>query len=211
MIFKGSNDCYGVSQNATIKLVRQKTVFVAPDRVVYVRDISNGYEYSAILKDNYGKALANRKVLFIFNGRKQVAYTDENGWATVTLKADTAGLQSVTIKFAGDRRYRETTITKTVKVVRESSMLTTVNKAFLVSNNDKKVTATLKSKSGNPIYGAKVTFAVDGRTYSATTDDDGVATFNIDLFKLGTFHAVTRFEDSRFYAATATTSKVIIY
>ena len=211
IIFRGSNDCYGISQNATIKLIRQKTAFVAPDRVVYVRDISNGYQYSAILKDNYGKALANKKVLFIFDGKKQVAYTDENGWATVTLNADTAGVQTVTIKFAGDRCYRETVITKTVKVVRESSILTTVNKEFVVSDNDKKVTATLKSKSGNPIYGAKVTFAVDGKTYSAITGDDGVATFSIDLFKLGTFHASTRFEDSRFYAATTTTSKVIIY
>ena len=211
LIFKGSNDYYAVSQNATIKLVRQKTVFVAPDRVVYVRDISKGYEYSAILKDNYGKALINKKVLFIFNGKKQVAYTDENGWATVTLKADTAGTQTVTIKFAGDRCYQETSIIKTVKVVRESSILTTANKAFVVSNNDKKVTATLKSKSGNPIYCAKVTFTVGGKEYSATTDDVGVATFSIDLFKLGTFHAVTRFEDSRFYAATVTESKVIIY
>ena len=211
IIFKGSNDYYAVSQNATVKLVRQKTAFVAPDRVVYVRDMSNGYQYSAILKDNYGKALANKKVLFIFNGKKQVAYTDEKGWVTVTLNADTAGLQSLTIRFAGDRCYRETAITKTIKVVRESSILTTVNKAFVANNNDKKVTATLKSKSGNPIYGAKVTFTVDGRTYSATTDGDGVATFNIDLFKLGTFHASTRFEDSRFYSATTTTSKVIIY
>ena len=208
--FRGSNDYYDVSQNATVKLVRQKTAFVAPDRVVYVRDMSNGYEYSAILKDNYGKPLANKKMLFIFNGKKQVAYTDENGWATVTLTADTAGVQTVTIKFAGDRCYQETSITKTIKIVREASKLT-VSEETYKKTDSKQVTATLKSKSGNPIYGAKVTFTVDGRTYSATTDDDGVATFSIDLFKLGTFHASTRFEDSRFYAATTTTSKVIIY
>ena len=209
--FAGDNGYYSISQNATVKLVWQKTAFVAPDRVVYVRDMSNGYEYSAILKDNYGKALANKKMLFIFNGKKQVAYTDENGWATVTLNADTAGLQSVTIMFAGDRCYQETAITKTIKVVRESSKITATNTAFMIGNKDKKVSVSLKSKSGNLIYGAKVSFTVGGKEYFATTGSDGVATFSIDLFKLGTFHASTRFEDSRFYAATTTTSKVIIY
>ena len=161
--FEGDNDYNGISQSATIKLIRQKTSFVAPDRTVYVRDMSRGYSYSAILKDNYGKPLANKKVLFIFNGEKQVAFTDENGWATVKLTADTAGTQTVTIKFAGDRCYQETAITKTIKIVRESSKMT-VPETTYKTTDAKQVTATLKSKSENPIYGAKVTITVDGKT-----------------------------------------------
>ena len=209
--FEGDDDYYGISQSATIKLIKQKTSFVAPDRTVYVRDMSRGYKYSAILKDNYGKPLANKKVLFIFNGEKQVSYTDENGWATVTLKADTAGTQTVTIKFAGDRCYQETSTTRTIKIVREPSKLTVPEKSFNAANKNKKVTATLKSKSGNPIYGAKVTLTVNGKTYSATTNSIGAAVFNIDLTKLGIFDAVVKFAESRFYAATTTTSKIIIY
>ena len=207
--FEGDNDYNGISQSASIKLIRQKTSFVAPDRTVYVRDLSRGYSYSAILKDNYGKPLANKKVLFIFNGEKQVAFTDENGWATVTLKADVAGTQSVTIRFAGDRCYQETAITKTIKVVRESSKMTVPETSYKTTDA-KQVTATLKSKSENPIYGAKVTITVDGKTYSATTDSNGIAKFNIDINKLGIFDIVAKFDDSRFYAATATTSKINI-
>ena len=207
--FEGDNDYNGISQSATIKLIRQKTSFVAPDRTVYVRDMSRGYSYSAILKDNYGKPLANKKVLFIFNGEKQVAFTDENGWTTVTIKADVAGTQTVTIKFAGDRCYQETTITKTIKIVRESSKMT-VPETTYKTTDAKQVTATLKSKSENPIYGAKVTITVDGKTYDATTDSNGIAKFSIDINKLGIFSIAAKFDDSRFYAATTTTSKINI-
>ena len=209
LTFEGDNEYYGVSQSATIKLIKQKTNFVAPDRTVYVRDMSKGYTYSAILKDNYGKPLANKKVLFIFNGEKQVTYTDENGYATVKLTAVEAGTYTVTIKFAGDRCYQETSTTRTIKVVRESTKLNVPDVTFK-SGDAKKVTATLKSKSDNPIYGAKLSLTVDGKTYTATTDNSGIAIFNIDIAKLGIFSATTKFADSRFYAATTTTSKIII-
>lgn len=208
--FEGDSDYYGISQSATIKLIKQKTSFVVPDRTVYVRDMSRGYTYSAILKDNYGKPLVNKKVLFIFNGKKQVTYTDENGWATVTLNADTAGTQKVTIKFSGDRCYQETSTTRTIKIVRESSKLTVPETTYKKADT-KQVTATLKSKSGNPIYSAKVTLTVDGKTYDAITDNNGIATFNIDINKLGIFSIVAKFADSRFYAATTTTSKITVY
>ena len=209
--FDGDSDYAGISQNGTVKVVRQKTSFVAPDRVVYVRDMSAGYTYSAILKDNYGNVLANKKVLFIFNGEKIVTFTDEKGWASVTLKAVNAGTQTVTIKFAGDRCYQETTATRTIKIVRESSKMTVESKAYESADLNKKITATLKSKSDRPVYGAKVTLSVSGKTYIATTDDNGIAIFSIDLSQIGVFDAVAKFAESRFYAATSVTSKIFIY
>ena len=208
--FEGDDDYTGISQTSTIKLVKEKTEFIAPNRTVYVRDMSRGYTYSAILKDADGKAISNRKVLFIFNGKKQVTYTDEKGYATVKLTAVNAGTQTVTIRFAGDRYYRETETTRIIKIVRESTKLTVADKTFVSSDVPKKITATLKSKSDNPVYGAKVTLTVGGKTYSATTDNSGVAVFNIDLTKLGIFTATTKFADSRFYAASRTTSKITI-
>ena len=208
--FEGDSEYSEISQTATIKLVKEKTQFIAPDRVVYVQQMSRGYTYSAILKDQNGNTLANKKVLFKFNGESIVTYTDENGWATVKLTAVNAGEQTVTIKFAGTAScYYETSITKTIKIVREQSKLSVPDKTFPVSG-EKKVTATLKSKSDNPVYGAKVTLTVNGRTYTATTDNSGIATFSIDINNLGTFSATTKFDDSRFFAATSVTSKIYI-
>ena len=86
----------------------------------------------------------------------------------------------------------------------------TVPETTYKTTDAKQVTATLKSKSENPIYGAKVTITVDGKTYSATTDSNGIAKFNIDINELGIFDIVAKFDDSRFYAATTTTSKINI-
>ena len=207
--FEGDDEYNPVKQNATIKLVKEKTSFVAPDRVVYVQEMSRGYKYSAILKDQNGTALANKKVLFKFNGESIVTYTDEKGWATVTLTAVNAGTQTVTIKFAGDRYYRETSTTRTIKIVRESSKLTVESKTYK-TDETKKITATLKSKSDRPIYGAKVILTSNGRTYAATTDNNGDAIFTIDINKTGGYTAVSTFNDSRFFAATNTTSKIYI-
>ena len=141
--YDGDSEYYGISKTATVKLVREKTAFVAPDRTVYVQQMSRGYTYSAILKDANGKVLANKKVLFIFNGKKQVTYTDEKGYATVKLTAVNAGTQTVTIKFAGDRYYRETQTTRTIKIVRESTKLSVPDKVFSSRDMSKKVNATL--------------------------------------------------------------------
>lgn len=208
--FEGDGKYSGVSQTATIKLVKEKTTFIAPDRTVYVQQMSRGYTYSAILKDQNGNALANKKVLFKFNGQSIVTYTDENGYATVKLTAVTAGTYTVLIKFAGTSScYYETSITKTIKVVRESTKLSVPDVTF--SKTDaKQVVAELKSKSDNPVNGAKVTLTVNGKTYTATTDSLGIATFTIDLNKIGTYTATTKFADSRFFAATSTTSKITI-
>lgn len=205
------DDRYGpITQNGTIKLVKEKTAFVAPDRTVYVQQMSRGYTYSAILKDVNGKPLANKKVLFIFNGQKQVTYTDETGWATVKLTAVTAGTQSVTIKFAGDRYYRETETTRTIKIVQEASKLTVDDCLFKSTDKTKPVVAKLESKSGAPVNGAKLSFNVNGITYSATTDGSGIAIFFIDLNEIGIFNALTSFETSRFFKEISATSKIVI-
>ena len=208
--FVGDAKYNGITQSGTLKLVKEKTAFVAPDRVVYVQQMSRGYSYSAILKDVNGNALANRKVLFIFGNQKQVTYTDANGWATVKLTAVNAGTQSVTIKFAGDRYYRETTATRTIKIVQEASKLTVSDYTFKSTDNPKQITAKLESKSDVPVNGAKVTFKVNGMTYVATTNESGIAVFSINLDVVSIYTAVTSFETSRFFKATSTTSKVVI-
>ena len=208
--FVGDAKYNGITQSGTLKLVKEKTVFVAPDRVVYVQQMSRGYSYSAILKDVNGNALANRKVLFIFGNQKQVTYTDANGWATVKLTAVNAGTQSVTIKFAGDRYYRETTATRTIKIVQEASKLTVSDYTFKSTDNPKQITAKLESKSDVPVNGAKLTFKINGMTYVATTNESGIAVFSINLDTINIYNAVTSFETSRFFKATSTTSKVVI-
>lgn len=113
----GDYEHNSVIQAATIKVVKESVQFLAPDRAVYLSDIAGGYTYQAILKSKDGKPLANRKVLVTFNGKKQVAFTDEKGYVTVNLAADKAGSYRVDLRFAGDRYYNELGSYRTIRVV----------------------------------------------------------------------------------------------
>ena len=113
----GDYEHNSVIQSATIKVVKESVQFLAPDRAVYLSDISGGYTYQAILKSKDGKPLANRKVLVTFNGKKQVAFTDEKGYVTVNLTADKVGSYRVDLRFAGDRYYNELGSYRTIRVV----------------------------------------------------------------------------------------------
>ena len=211
LTFIGDKEYNPTFKTATITLIKEKTTFIAPDRAVYVQQMSRGYMYSAILKDQNGNALANKKVLFIYDGKKTVVTTNEKGWATVTLKGVEAGIKTITIKFAGTAScYYETSTTKTIKIIREPSILNVMDQTFTSSSKTKKVTATLKSKSGNPINGAKVVLTVNGKTYTASTDKLGIAIFSIDLNNIGSFTAVTKFADSRFFVGATAKSRINI-
>ena len=113
----GDYEHNSVIQSATIKVVKESVQFLAPDRAVYLSDIAGGYTYQAILKSKDGKPLANKKVLVTFNGKKQVAFTDEKGYVTVNLTADNAGSYRVDLRFAGDRYYNELGSYRTIRVV----------------------------------------------------------------------------------------------
>ena len=52
---------------------------ITPDRVIYVSDAIGGYEYSIILKDENGNAIADSDVVITFNNRTYTARTGSDG------------------------------------------------------------------------------------------------------------------------------------
>lgn len=208
--FAGDEKYASASQDATIKLVKVATKFVAPNRVVYVQDLAKGYTYQAILKTKDGKALANKKVLIRFNGKDQVAMTDDKGWVTVNLTANKAGKYDVTIKFAGDSVNDAVEETRSIKLIKETAYIIMKSGNFKANAQTKQVSATLKSKSGALISNAKVSVEVNGVTYIANTDANGVALINIKLTQTGTFDATWKFAGTSLYNARTGTSKIVI-
>ena len=74
----------------------------------------------------------------------------------------------------------------------------------MASAKTKTVTATLKSKNGNVIKGKKISFTVNGKTYTATTNAKGVASVKVSLSKKGTFIAISKFAGDASIKATNT-------
>ena len=63
------------------------------------------------------------------------------------------------------------------------------------------MTATLKTKAGNPIVGRTVKFTVNGKTYSAKTDESGVAKVNVSLNKAGSYSVLVASNEYNTYAS----------
>ena len=93
----------------------------------------------------------------------------------------------------------------------KSNFNITIIKTNIVANDlityyglNNRYSITLKDVSGNPVKNRKVSFIVDGKSYVATTDDEGIATVEIAFYKVNTFKMnVMFFEDESYFASSS--------
>lgn len=207
--FKGDKGYDSVTRVNSIALVKEHTKFIAPDRVVYVNEFVSGYNYSAILKTNDCKALANKRVAIVFDGKQITRVTDSKGWVFFKLITNKVGTYKITLKFEGDNCYRPVTEYRTISLVKEAADLVIANKNFKV-NDKKSVAVNLNSKSGNAIGNVKVTLNVDGKTYASTTNINGVALFQININKKGIFPVIADFAENMLFRQAVGRTTLIV-
>ncbi|WP_407412777.1 right-handed parallel beta-helix repeat-containing protein [Methanobrevibacter sp.] len=209
--FEGS-DNYAkttVTANLTVLDNRVEPVITATGKTYYIQAISKGSAYIVTVKDKDGNPLPAEDIEVIYAGKTYTAITNENGIATVTLKATATGSKTATIKVIENLAVKGTSKTVTIKVTKEPTKITAAKKTFKASAKTKKYTITLKSKSNKAIAKAKVTLKVNGKTYKATTNAKGKATFNINkLTKVGTFNTVIKYAGDKYYNSAKKTVKI---
>ena len=136
----------------------------------------------AILKDENGKVLANKKVSLTVNGKTYSKTTDASG--RITMPVIAKGSYTVSVSFAGNDDYSATkgshkvTVMPSIKNNKDYSAFygsTVSYKVRIVGSNGKFVGA-----------GVKVTIKVAGNTYTVKTDKNGYATKNLKL-KVGSY------------------------
>ena len=168
-------------------------------------------EYFIItLKDKNGNALANKPVQIGFNGVVYDRVTDENGTARLQINLKAAGTYTFAVAYLGDDQYNGSFIVAKITVNKQKGTLTVPAKTYKASAATKTLTATFKSAKGGLVAGKKVTFTVNGKTYTATTNDKGVATVKVSLNKKGTYSFTAKFAGDNQYAAISKTAKLTI-
>ena len=214
--YAGSDNYAPAKANATIKInapVVNKiaTTLTASGKTVYLQKIAKGYSYSITLKDKNGKALAKKTLNINFNGKNNKATTNSKGVATVKLTATSVGSKKVTITFAGDNTYKASSKTTTIKITKEASKITASKKTFKAKAKNKKYTVTLKSKSGKAISKVKLYLKVKGKTYKATTNTKGKATFNLKvLTKKCKVTAKISFKGNKYFNKSSKSVKITV-
>ena len=174
IIYSGNDNYASATQNYTITVNRITSKITIPKSInVYLTKAVSGYNYKIILKDAFGKVLANKTLTVTYNSKTYNIKTNDKGVATIKA-VKSLGSKKISIKFAGDTTYKSTIATGTIKVIKEKSVLKVPKKTFKAKAKSKKIKITLKSKSGKAIKNARITLKVKGKTYKAKTDSKGI-------------------------------------
>ena len=160
------------------------------------------------LTDANGNHLAGFNVTVDLNGA-ETYITDSNGQVKVSTKGLAPNTYTARISFNGDNNYVNSSADVKVTVNKATPKLTAKAKTFKSSVKTKKYTIVLKDNAGKAIKNAKVTLKVKGKTYKATTNSKGKATFKITkLNKKGTYKATITFKGDKNYKKVTKKAKI---
>ena len=181
--------------------------------VLIVSDVSYKFNnlnkiISITLKDKNGSSVANKKISVIVDGVTYYGTTNDNGVATVKVSLSKAGTFSVTAKFDSDDDFIASLGTGKLTLTKDSTSLTSAGKTYAVTATPKAITVTLRDASGNLVANRKITATVNGKTYTATTNSKGVATFKLTLKTVKTFTVSIKFAGDSYYTASTKSIKV---
>ena len=205
--FLGDNEYSASFAPGKVTVNRQEASLSAPNKSYYVN--ANKY-LTATFKDINGKLIKNKKVNFIISGKTYTAYTNSNGVAKVKVNVKVAKTYTVTVKFAGDNVYSPLSKSLKLYVKKVPTKLIVKNKSYKKSKKIKKLSATLKTKSGKAIAKKKLTFIVNGKKYTAKTNSKGVATVKVKVSKKKTYKFTVKFAGDSTYLKTSKKAKLKI-
>ena len=124
---------------------------------------------------------AGKVVKITINGKTYSKKTNSKGVASLKLPSLKAGMYTVKYKFAGNSFYKASSASNKVAIY-PSKTATFKVKSGTTFTYGKSNTFKVAVTSGSvPIQNKKVTFKVDGKTYTKTTNNDGIASLPVDL------------------------------
>ena len=176
-----------------------------------------GEYFYAYLKDQDGKPLAKKTVQIAINGPIYTVVTDSEGKAGLQINMASANTYTYALFFQGDEKYNASLLASSKLIVTKKPMyISASNQVFKTTAKTKTVTVTLstsKNKDGKMYLnsGKQVTLTVNGKTYTAKSDANGIVKFNIGgLTKKGTYSAVIKFAGDRTYETASKTIKITL-
>jgi len=204
---------YADSANTTVTV---KGVEVPADKALNTNVPANSKSPTFSIK--LDKDATGNFTVSVDNGKIVKTVSLKDGSASITVDNLAVGSHQVTVSYSGDGKYAPITQNTTVtikepakpasKVTKKATKIVAKKKTFKAKVKVKKYTITLKSGK-TLLKKVKVTLKVKGKTYKATTNKKGKATFKIkNLKKKGTYKAVIKFKGNKNYKATSKKVKI---
>ncbi len=207
VVFGGTDNYYVSSQNNSYSIVTKTNISAKQVTTVY-----NGGKYLvAALSDVDGTPIGNATLTIFINGVLKSFTTDDNGQVKLLTTALAPGTYDALITFEGNDFYENSTFAVKVTVKKATPKLMAKNKSFKVKTKTKKYAVTLKTNKNVAMKKVKLTLKIKGKTYRATTNNNGKATFKITNFtKKGKFSAIISYVGNKYYNSLRKTVKITI-
>ena len=173
-------------------------------------DGRNGEYFIFQLLDSNGNPLANKDILVGFNGHVYNYVTDLNGSAKTQINLGLKGGYTFAVSFLGDDEYNASFAVAKITVNPEPVKLTAAKKSYKANAKTKSLTATLKTSRGAAISGMKLSFTLNGKTYTATSNSKGIASVKVSLTSKGTYSFSVKFAGTERYASVSAKSSLVL-
>ena len=169
-----------------------------------------GDYFYVTLVDEDNNPLVNKDVKIGFNGKIYNRTTNETGGVRLQINLKNPVIYTFAICFLGDDDYNASFEVAKITVNKKKMSLAVPNKSYKSSAKSKTLTATLKDSRNNLVANKKVTFTVNGKTYTATTNSKGVASVKVSLSSKKTYSFSVKFAGDSYYGAVTKSAKVSI-
>ena len=185
-----STDYRGLSVANKIKIAKCNSIIKANDTHILP---GNDKDYRVVLVGLNNQTIPFVPVYFKFNGVSTIVGTDENGVATLHISNPSKGKYSIEYEFKGDINYYPHKSSSTI-IVADSTTVLTGNDLKMYYKDGSKFNVTLTDLNSVPMANETVTFNINGLSYNRTTNENGVAGLNINLWP-GTYKISYSYSD----------------
>jgi hypothetical protein len=167
-----------------------------------------GEKFNISLFDSNNKPIINQLVIISVNGVNYTKTTDENGIAGLTINLN-IGKYTVQYYFNGNENYSPSKGETILNVIpNELKMIGDDLTMDYGSGNYFKIQ--LKDKNNNNISNEKVIMTINGIDYTKITDENGIASLKINLFK-GIYQILYRLDENSRYKSNNNSKHVYVY
>ncbi|WP_409199814.1 beta strand repeat-containing protein [Methanobrevibacter sp. DSM 116169] len=171
--YPGDSNYNGFNKTLNITIAKTNALLDANDTFLFYR---NGTQYIAVLKDSNNNPIVGVLIQITINGVTYNRTTNSYGkvFLNINLRPNT---YNVTATFNGSSKYFNTSINNFV-VVNSTLLADDLTKYF---RNGSQYTVEVLDKKGKPINNTLVEFNINGVFYNRTSNENGIATLNINL------------------------------
>ena len=175
-----------VNQTVPFNVTRDtKTSIKAEDLEMYYKD---GSILNVSLIDAYGEALVNESVILSVGGANYTETTDSEGIASFAIDL-AVGNYTADIYYLGNTEQDSATANVNIAVLYNSTTIIDAADLEMYYGDVGELNVTLTNAYGEALANESVILSVNGTNYTKTTDDKGIAAFEITDLELGNYTA----------------------